>query len=75
MQNTQQHASVRTPAGGAPVNTLAALEVVPTGAALGAEIRGLDLSRPVPADVKEALRKTWADHLVLLFRGQDITDE
>jgi taurine dioxygenase len=75
MQNTQQHASVRTPAGGAPVNTLAALEVVPTGAALGAEIRGLDLSRPVPADVKEALRKAWADHLVLLFRGQDITDE
>jgi taurine dioxygenase len=55
-------------------NTLAALRVVPTGAALGAEIQGIDFSRPVPEDVREALRRAWADHLVLLFRGQDITD-
>ncbi len=57
------------------LNTLDTLDVIPTGAALGAEIRGLDLSQPVPEDVKEALRKAWADHMVLLFRGQHIDDE
>jgi len=50
-------------------------EAVPSGAALAAEIRGLDLSSPVPDDVKDALRKAWADHLVLLIRGQKIDDD
>ena len=57
------------------INTLAAFEVVPTGAAVGAEIQGMDLSSPIPEDVKEALRKAWADHMVLLWRGQKIDDE
>jgi len=59
----------------APVNSLAAFQVVPTGAALGAEIRGVDLSLSVPEEVKEALRTAWADHLVLLIRSQKIDDE
>jgi taurine dioxygenase len=59
--------------GSAP-NTLAALRIIPTGAALGAEVRGVDFSHPVPDEVKDALRKAWADHLVLLFRGQEIDD-
>ena len=33
-------------------NSLSALEVLPTGKAVGAEIRGVDLSKPVPEDVK-----------------------
>jgi taurine dioxygenase len=57
------------------VNTLAALRVVPSGAALGAELQGLDFSLPVPEDVKAALRKAWADHMVLLIRGQGLNDE
>jgi taurine dioxygenase len=56
-------------------NSLATFEIVPSGAALAAEIRGVDLSLPVPEDVKDALRKAWADHLVLLIRGQKIDDE
>jgi len=53
-------------------NTLASLEVVPTGRPTGAEIRGIDLSHPVPGEVAEALRGAWADHLVLLFRDQKL---
>ena len=56
-------------------NTMATFEVVPTGKALGAEVQGVNFALPVPEDVKQALRKAWADHLVLLFRGQDIDDE
>lgn len=57
------------------VNTLARLQIVPTGKAVGAEVRGLDLSLPVPADVAEALRNAWAQHLVLLVRGQQLSEE
>jgi taurine dioxygenase len=58
-----------------PLNTLATFEVVPSGAALGAEIHGLDFSLPVPGEVKDALRKAWAEHLVLLVRDQTIDDD
>jgi taurine dioxygenase len=54
----------------AHVNSVAALEIVPTGRPVGAEIRGVDLSLPVPADVAAAIRQAWLDHLVVLFRGQ-----
>lgn len=57
-----------------PINTLAAFRAIPTGAALGAEVQGVDFALPVPEDVKAALRKAWADQLVLLFRDQDIDD-
>lgn len=59
----------------AAVNTISALEVVPSGAVLAAEIRGIDLSLPVPEDAKAALRQAWAGHLVLLIRGQRIDDD
>jgi taurine dioxygenase len=52
-----------------------AVDVLPTGAALAAEIRGVDLSLAVPDQTKAALRQAWADHLVLLFRGQSIDDD
>lgn len=56
-------------------NSLAALKIVPSGKAVGAEIRGVDLSQPIPDDVKAALRDAWSEHLVLLFRGQSITPQ
>lgn len=51
------------------------MQVVPSGAALAAEIRGVDFSRAVADDVKDGLRKAWAEHLVLLVRDQEIDDE
>tara|TARA_R110002110_G_scaffold3104_11_gene15945 strand:+ start:10961 stop:11818 length:858 start_codon:yes stop_codon:yes gene_type:complete len=52
-----------------------AIEIIPTGAALGAEVRGLDLSKPLSGDAFEAVRQAWYDHIVLLFRGQKISDD
>lgn len=49
-------------------------EVVPTGAAVGAEIRGLDV-RALDDATFSALRQAWLEHKVLLFRGQDLTDD
>ncbi len=51
------------------------MQVIPSGAALAAEIRGVDFSRVVADQVKEGLRKAWAEHLVLLIRDQEIDDE
>src|SRR5262250_2530020 len=45
-----------------------------SGAALGAEIHGLDLNR-LSADEFDALYRAWLDHLVVLIRGQQLTDE
>jgi taurine dioxygenase len=73
MQTVGRNEPVST-AAASGVNTLASFHVIQTGAALGAEIKGVDLSLPVPEDVRAALRQAWADHLVLLFRGQDIDD-
>ena len=56
-------------------NSLDSLEVAPTGGALGAEIRGVDLAQPMPEEVKEALRDAWTEHLVLLFRDQEMSEE
>ncbi|HUD52213.1 TauD/TfdA family dioxygenase, partial [Parvibaculum sp.] len=52
-----------------------AMEIVPATAALGAEVRGLDLSKPLSDADIEALKEAWADHIVLLFRGQSLTDD
>ena len=53
-------------------NTLDALEVVSSGRPVGAEIKGVDLAKPIPTDLADALRQAWADHLVVLFRDQKL---
>ena len=49
--------------------------VSPLSDALGAEIGDLDLSGPLEASVVEALRAAFHEHLILLFRGQDLSWE
>jgi taurine dioxygenase len=43
-------------------------------APLGAEISGIDLSRPVPAGDVAAIEGAWCERLVVVFHGQDLTD-
>ncbi|MBX9700279.1 MAG: TauD/TfdA family dioxygenase [Acetobacteraceae bacterium] len=50
-------------------STITAIEVVPSGAVLGAEVRGIDLRR-VDAAAQAAVHRAWLDHSVLLFRDQ-----
>ena len=50
------------------------ITVTPTGAALGAEICGLDLRTITDADFAQVYR-AWLDHSVLLIRGQVLTDD
>jgi taurine dioxygenase len=50
------------------------MTIHPTGKGLGAEIQGIDLKTITDADFA-AVHAAWLDHLVLLFRGQQLTDE
>jgi taurine dioxygenase len=48
--------------------------VVPTGAALGAEVQGIDL-RALDAAALHAIHRAWLAHQVLLFRDPRLDDE
>ena len=47
--------------------------VTPMSPACGAEISGIDLRKSLADDDILAIRKAWLDHLVIVFRGQDLT--
>ena len=49
--------------------------VVKKDAALGAEVRGIDLSRPLDAKTVAWIKRIWAEHLVLVFPGQSLTED
>ena len=49
--------------------------VQPTGGALGADIHGVDLSKPVGDAAFARILQAWSDHLVLRFSGQKIDDD
>jgi taurine dioxygenase len=51
------------------------IEVTPFSAACGAEIKGVDLTRPLTAGTVQAIKDAWARHLVLVFRGQTLTQD
>jgi taurine dioxygenase len=48
--------------------------VIPTGAALGADIAGVDLARPMDEDTFRTVEAAWHQQLVLRFRGQRLDD-
>ncbi len=47
---------------------------IPTGAALAAEVRGVDLHN-VDDQTFTRIHQAWLEYLVLLFRGQTVSDE
>ena len=51
------------------------IEFVPTGGALGAEVLGVDASKPLSAECVATLRSGLLSHSVLLFRNQRLDDE
>ena len=51
------------------------IEVVPLSPACGAEIKGVDLTKPLSQETVEAIKDAWNKHLVLVFRGQTITQD
>ncbi|MBA2964369.1 MULTISPECIES: TauD/TfdA dioxygenase family protein [Ramlibacter] len=53
--------------------TLQRLEIRPLSNALGAEVLGLDLTRPLPDEDFRRIHRAHLDHHVLVFRDQRIT--
>ena len=49
------------------------IEVHPIAGALGAEIAGVDASRPLPREAIAEIRQAWLDHLVVFLRRQHLT--
>ena len=50
------------------------ITVKPSGAALAADVVGVDLSLPISDALYAQIRQAWNDHLVLRFRGQKLDD-
>lgn len=51
------------------------LDIRPTGAALGAEIRGIDLAQPLDEPTFHAIEDALHQHEVIFFRDQKLTPE
>lgn len=52
-----------------------ALQVRRLAFGLGAELTGVDLSKPISSDDRAAIQKAWLEHQVIVFPGQDISPE
>lgn len=50
-------------------------DVRPTSGALGAEILGIDLAKPLSQDERDEIREALNDHGVIFFRDQKLTPE
>jgi taurine dioxygenase len=51
------------------------LEARPLAGALGAEIVGVDLAKPIKKEVLADIHRAWLDHQMIYFRDQDLTPE
>src|SRR5436853_122415 len=51
------------------------IKVIPTGAALGARIEGIDLTREMDAATFDAVQRAFYEHEVVYFRGAKLSDE
>ena len=51
------------------------IDVAPITGALGAEIGGVDLASELSDETVAEIRRAWLEHLVLFFRGQELTSD
>src|SRR5262245_34649615 len=51
------------------------IQVRPLSPACGAEISGVDLTKPLSEQEVQAIKEAWAKHLVLVFRGQTLSQD
>src|SRR6187401_1471376 len=42
---------------------------------IGAEVRGVDLSRPLDAETLRQIKDAWHEHAVLVFRDQKLSED
>jgi taurine dioxygenase len=52
---------------------VARIEIRPVTASIGAEVSGVDLASELPAETIATLRRALCEHVVLFFRGQDLS--
>ena len=53
---------------------MAAIEIRKIGTALGAEVSGVALARPLAPQLFAEIRHAWLEHLVIRFRDQELSD-
>jgi taurine dioxygenase len=58
-----------------PESSAAKIQVIPCQRSIGAEIRGVDLSRPLAAQVFQLVYAALVEYKVIFFRNQDMTAE
>ncbi len=51
-----------------------AIEIIPSGDALGVEVRGIDAARPMDAATFDALERAFDEHSVVCLRGQNLDE-
>ncbi|MDH3314252.1 MAG: TauD/TfdA family dioxygenase [Gammaproteobacteria bacterium] len=51
-----------------------AIEIIPTGDALGAEVRGVDIASGLSDAEIQQIKAAWREHLVVVMRDQTIDD-
>ncbi|MGE0630485.1 MAG: TauD/TfdA dioxygenase family protein [Hyphomicrobiaceae bacterium] len=52
-----------------------AITATPLSRYVGAEVKGVDLTQPLDKPTRAAIYDLWLKHLVLLFRGQELSQE
>ncbi len=48
--------------------------VKPLSNACGAEISGIDLTKPISPEVADIVNRSWLEHCVIVIRGQELSD-
>ena len=52
-----------------------AITAIPLSKHIGAEIRGVDITQPLDEATKKAVYDIWLKHLIVLFRGQELSQQ